>query len=101
MKVLRTTLLHPRSGRQALAIELLDALDNHLSHQPGFVESFELAGDVDKRTLGRVSVWEDRKAADRAAIQIRTIALKSQLQIQCLPGTEEHMLEVVSERRAA
>ena len=101
MKVIRTTLLHPRSGRQAIAIELLDALDSHLSTQPGFVESFELANDPDHQTLGRVSVWEDRKAANRAATQTRTIALKSRLQIQCKPGAEEHLLEVVSERRAA
>ena len=66
MKVLRSTLIHPKNGATGALHELLDELDGYLAKQPGFVESYELETTG---SLGRVSIWESREDADHAATQ--------------------------------
>ena len=98
MKVLRSTLVSPRKGEAEALSKLLHLLDGYLSTQPGFVESYELA---ENNSLGRVSVWESRQAADHAATRVHTIALKSQIQRHSNPDLSERMLRVTGERHAA
>lgn len=98
MKVLRSTLVSPRKGEEEALSELLHELDGYLSTQPGFVESYEVA---ENDSLGRVSVWESRQAADHAATQVHTIALKSRIRGRSNPDLSERMLRVTGERHAA
>lgn len=98
MKVLRTTVVRPLPGKEQKAAEILEDLGVFLAQQPGFVEAYELADDEDRDVLGHVSVWSSREDADRAASQVRTIALRARLHGLSAPEREERLLEVVSER---
>ena len=98
MKVLRSTLVRPKQGVSEALHELIHELDGYLSTQPGFVESYELE---ENGSFGRVCVWESRQAADRAANQVHTIAVRSRIHGLSEPDPREQMLHVVSERHAA
>ena len=95
MKVLRSSIIHPRPGREQAVHDLLHELDQYLSGQPGSIESYELGNDGD--AFGRVAVWESREAADRAANQVHTIALRARLRRLSGPNAQEQLLEVVGE----
>ena len=98
MKVLRSTLIHPKNGATGALHGLLDELDGYLSKQPGFVESYELETTG---SLGRISIWESREAADHAATQPHTIAVRSRIHRFSQPDLREQILTVTGERHAA
>ena len=101
MKVLRATIVHPRSGQIDAALGIFQELDRHLATQPGFIESYELENNVAGKTLGRVGVWESREAVDHAANDHHTLAVRSRLLSQCHGDCQELIFEVVAERHAA
>ncbi len=98
MKVLRSTYVHPKNGAAGAVQELLDELDGFLSKQPGFIESYELENTG---SLGQVSIWESRQAADHAAIQPHTIAVRSRIHRLSQPDLREQLLTVTGERHGA
>jgi len=100
MKILRSTIVHPRSNDEAAAIELLRELDRHLAGMPGFIESYELESDVKGQTLGRVGIWESREAVDRAANDSHTLAVRSRLLSHCHDDCQELIFDIVGERHA-
>lgn len=98
MKVLRSTYVHPKNGAAGAVQELLDELDGFLAKQPGFIESYELENTG---SLGQVSVWESREAADHAATQAHTIAVRSRIHRLSQPDLHEQLLTVTGERHGA
>ncbi len=97
MKVLRTTIVHPLKGRRDEVSDLLGELGGYLSQQPGFISGYEAKGEDD--ALWRVSLWDSKKDADRAANQVHTIALRARLNARTMPDREDHLVEVVQERQ--
>ena len=97
MKVIRTTLVQPRKGYERQVAGLLHELGDCMSTQPGFIEEYEAHGERD--TFGRVSVWESREAAHRAATPVRTLSLRSRLN-HTTARREERLMEVDRERHA-
>ena len=100
MKVLRATIVHPKSGEVAAATQILHELDRHLSGLPGFIESYELENDVKDEALGRVGIWESREATDHAANDTHTLAVRSRLLRLCHDDCQELIFEIVGERHA-
>lgn len=100
MKVVRTTVVRPLPGREQKVAELLDELGAYLAQQPGFVAAYELGDEEDKEIQGHISVWSSREAADRAASQVHTIALRARLHTLSAPEREERLFEVAAERHA-
>ena len=100
MKILRATIVRPRSGELELATGIIHELDRHLSGMPGFIESYELENDVLGQTLGRVGIWESREAVNRAANDMGTLAIRSRLLNHCHDECQELIFEIVGERHA-
>ena len=98
MKVIRTTILTPREGSAEDVASLLRELGEYLSKEPGFIEAYAFKDDG---KLGRVSVWESREAADHAANQVHTIALRARIHAVTLPDRQERLAEIKSEYHAA
>ena len=98
MKVLRSTLVHPKNGATGAVHELFDELDGFLAKQPGFIESYDLENTG---SLGQVSIWESREAADHAATQPHTIAVRSRIHRLSQPDLREQLLTVTGERHGA
>jgi len=97
MKVIRTTIVTPKPGyEQDLAAQLAE-LGQHLAKQPGFIEAYAYR---DEGKLVRISIWESREAADHAATQLHTIALRARVNALSLGEREEHLAEVRSEQHA-
>ncbi|MBI3743549.1 MAG: hypothetical protein HY261_04605 [Chloroflexi bacterium] len=99
MKVIRTTVVKPRSGSEREVACLLKELGSFLASQPGFIESFELAADEADGVHARIGVWASKEDADRAANQVHTIAIRARLH-SLSQRSDERLLGVVSERRA-
>lgn len=97
MKVIRTTILTPREGSAEDVASLLNELGEYLAKEPGFIEAY---GFKDDGKLGRVSIWESREYADRAATQTHTIALRAKL-FSLTVGRQEQLAEVKSEQHTA
>ena len=100
MKILRATIVRPRSGELTVVTEILRELDRHLAGMPGFIESYVLENDVRGETLGRVGVWETREATDHAATDTHTLAVRSRLLSHCHADCQELIFEIVGERHA-
>ena len=98
MKVIRTTIVTPREGHAEEVSSLLKELGTYLAKEPGFIEAYAFR---DEGKLGRVSVWESREAADHAANQVHTIALRAKVHALTLPDRQERMAEIKSEHHAA
>ncbi len=100
MKIIRETIIRPQKGFEKDVAGTLAELGDHLAGQPGFIEGYTLDGLEDAGLLARISVWESRDAADRSAVLDHTIALRAKLQRLAQPGTQELLLDIVSERHA-
>ena len=98
MKIIRTTTVTPRAGYGEEVTSLLKELGGYLAKEPGFIEAYAFSEDG---KLGRVSVWESREDADRAAVQVHTIALRARIYALTLPDRQESLAEVNGEQHAA
>ncbi|MBM4405586.1 MAG: hypothetical protein FJ039_05300 [Chloroflexi bacterium] len=100
MKIVRETIIRPAKGYEKEVAATLEELGDFLATQPGFIEGYTLDGINEAGLLARISVWESRDLADRSAMLDHTIALRAKLQRMAQPGTQELLLEIVSERHA-
>lgn len=86
----RLSLSKPRSESRAEALEIEDHLLGHFTELTGFVTGYRLENS---EYIGRVTVWEDQDAADRAALDEHMMASRSRLIALQLP-TEKDTLEL-------
>lgn len=77
---------------------LLEALDNHLGSQPGYILGFRFASLEGGDQVGRVSVWASREAANHAAGLTHTVALRSEIHLFIQPGHVEDLFEIVGSK---
>ncbi len=102
MKVIRTTIVTPREGAAKEVAQLLAQIGEHLSKQPGFVQSYSFEDKNEEGyKLGRLSVWGRREDADHAANQMHTLALRSKMNHLLVDASEEHLLDVLTEDTAS
>lgn len=99
MAYVRLTVLRPLPGRGNEALSLLRQIDGMFSRAPGLVGSLlfrrrPAAGC--ENYIGRLSVWETEADANRAALDDRTLALRSRL----LMVTREQVVETLAEADA-
>ena len=97
MKIIRTTIVTPREGSAEDVVRLLKDLGEYLAKEPGFIEAY---GFKDEGKLGRISVWESKELADRAANQVHTIALRAKIYALTLPDRTERLAEIKTEYHA-
>lgn len=79
MAYVRSSLMSPTAGREAEVDEYQRRLLEFFEKQPGFVAGHLLKATVDSREVGRLTIWEDKAAADRAAMQQHVLSLRSLL----------------------
>jgi quinol monooxygenase YgiN len=80
---IRVSYMHPKTGNEQRLREVLKDLSMFYRQQPGYLGGYILdpyasAADAGKR-FGRVGLWEDEHAAERAAQQDHSMALRSEL----------------------
>lgn len=75
----RLTKFTVRRGCDADADEALNELYDWLKDQEGFLMGVLLASPENSRQRARLSIWKSRDAADAAAIQTHSIALRARL----------------------
>lgn len=97
MYYLRLSLARPMEGRGEEARRLEEELLSYLSAQEGFVSGYRLTARNGGREVGRISIWETKEAAERAATTQRVMALRSKL----LAVTEEERVEMAFEAAQA
>ncbi|MFH1484995.1 MAG: hypothetical protein ABIH46_02895 [Chloroflexota bacterium] len=68
-----------RQGCDAEAEQALGELYNWLEDQEGFLTGFRLVSPEHSRQRARLSIWKSKEAADAAAIQTHSIALRTRL----------------------
>ena len=98
MKIIRTTIVTAKPGYTQQVASLLKDLGEYTATQPGFIEDYTF--DVDGK-LGRISVWDSHEAADRAAMHVHTIALRSQIYNLTLPDRQEGIAVISGEHHQA
>jgi len=80
---IRVSYMHPKAGNEDRLREILQGLSAFYRTQPGYLSGYLLepyasATDAGKR-FGRVGLWEDEHAAERAAQDAHSMALRSEL----------------------
>jgi hypothetical protein len=86
----RLSLGKPRAESREEAITTEDHLLSHFASLGGFIGGYRLEN---VEYVGRVTLWEDAVAADRAANDAHTMASRSRL-IQLQLPTEKETLEL-------
>ena len=81
---IRISYMHPKEGQEARLKEILRDLSDFYHQQPGYaggyvLDPYEHAKAVDRR-WGRIGIWETEEAAEHAAQQQHSMALRSELQ---------------------
>jgi heme-degrading monooxygenase HmoA len=74
-----TVVAKDNSGREVE--RLLRAISKHYAEQPGYIQGYFLSPNegVGPNRFGRVGIWEDEDAAERAAQASHAMALRSEL----------------------
>ncbi|MBI2855667.1 MAG: hypothetical protein HYX93_02335 [Chloroflexi bacterium] len=101
MTVARISIMHTSSDLNRTAAtkrteveRLLDALEDHLSQQTGYIMGFRFVESEDENQVGRVSLWRSHEEADHAATIEHTVALRSRIHRLIDPGHLEVLVEV-------
>lgn len=97
MKVIRTTTVTAQKGNEEQVTELMKELDGYLAEQPGLIDRYELRNAA---SFSRITVWASREMADRAATQVRTIALRARIHTLCEHARQDSLMPVDAEHHA-
>ena len=65
MTIMRVSILTPLQGQETPVSNLLNALDGVFAQQEGYVLGLQFTGIENSQEVGRIFVWDNRKAADR------------------------------------
>ncbi|MBI4307643.1 MAG: antibiotic biosynthesis monooxygenase [Chloroflexi bacterium] len=79
MYFVRVSRIAARRGQEERVRHLLGDLAQFISLQEGCWTQFVLASSNAPRTFLRISIWQDKTHADRAAMQSKAMALRSEL----------------------
>jgi hypothetical protein len=94
MSEVRMTIIKPRQGSSDEALEVLSKIDGLFAGEAGLLLSFVFGPSaLEDGLVGRVSVWDSRDAANKAASSGRVLALRARLQ----KLTDENLIETLSE----
>ena len=91
--------MRPEEGQRDEVEGLLDALDEFLSTQQGYVMGFRFHGVSDRDHIGRISVWMSQDDANRAARLTHTETLRSNIHRRIEAGHIEELAEIVGNPR--
>ncbi len=89
MPYIRLSMLTPRSGQEGRAAQMLEELVAHHRDQPGCRVSYALAAVGASGRAGRMAVWDDEQCANAAAATAHDLALRSELSLLIVPGSQE------------
>jgi quinol monooxygenase YgiN len=81
MAYVRLTLVQPRAGERDRVEEFLRRLSVLTATQDGCIESYLLHPQPESDEIGRIAIYEDAAAADRAANSDPIMALRSQMDL--------------------
>jgi hypothetical protein len=87
MSFVRISLMKPKARQGRAARDLLEKLACYHQQQLGYVFGYTLASTDGGIEIGRVSVWADEQAANRAATTRHDLSLRSQLNLVIEPGS--------------
>ncbi len=98
MAVSRITIVNSLPGHENEAQRLLQELVDFYSKQAGYVAGyafkFHPSHTDRKQNMGRISVWESKEAADKAAISTHSAALRSQLNQHVGQSHDEWLVDI-------
>jgi len=89
MAYVRLTLVHPRAGESERVEDFLRRLSDLCATQDGHIDSYLLKPQGDSDELGRIAIYSDSAAADKAANSDSIMALRSQMDLYI--ETESHL----------
>ncbi|MBI2909248.1 MAG: antibiotic biosynthesis monooxygenase [Chloroflexi bacterium] len=75
----RWTKFTVRRTCEADAEKALGELLEFIQQQPGFLMSLQLVSTENPREMARLSLWRSKAAADAAAVQTHSVAIRSRL----------------------
>lgn len=101
MLIVHELIMRPEMGQEAAAVEALTELGAVFAREPGYVSGHTLDGLAEGGLLARVSLWQDRQAAERAIRADHITAVRERLEALAQPSSLAPLLEIVSERLAA
>lgn len=88
MPYVRISLMMPKRGQVDELNSILDKLVDYYEQQPGYITGYRLKDIDGSGRVGRVGVWEDEHAAERAAQTDHDLALRSELNM--IVDDDEH-----------
>ena len=91
MAFIRLSLMTPRSGQEEALTNLLDQLVLYFQDKPGFITAYRISADQhskDKR-VGRISIWESEKAANRMSSDQHDLALQAEIKLLAVNSAHE------------
>ncbi|HEY5475233.1 MAG TPA: antibiotic biosynthesis monooxygenase [Tepidiformaceae bacterium] len=89
MTYIRLSVVKPRPGQEARALEMLHALSAATAGSPGWQANHVMRPHDDSGELVRISIYEDEASAEREAASATVMALRSELHLVIEPGHRE------------
>ena len=89
MAYVRLSIVHPHRAEEARVEEIMRKLAEAARDTPGCTLSYVLKAHDQSGEIGRVSIYEDEAAADRAANGQHVLALSSELHLHIDAGHTE------------
>lgn len=96
MAYMRMTLANPRPERRQEVRRHFDELVKLVRVMPGCIDAFVIIPHDDSGEIGRVSMWENREAADRAANDQTTMALHAEVNFDVQGHVWDRSFDTVS-----
>lgn len=89
MPYVRISLMKPVPGREAEVMELNESLVSFYRSHEGCQVCYLVTAADGSGEVGRLSVWDSERAADRAANDDHSMALRSRLHLLIQPGHQD------------
>lgn len=93
--------MKPLAGREEEAEGLNHELTTFYREQPGCMQSTFVMAVDGSGEVGRVTFWESDSMADRAALEQRSIYLRSRLHLVIEKGHQDRSFEAAAEEEPA
>lgn len=89
MPYIRLSVVKPRAGYEARAVEILEALSAATAGSPGWQANYVVRPHDGSGELARISIYDDEASAAREAATPSVLSLRSELHLIIEPGNRE------------